>query len=170
MNPLRWSYRVSFFAGFLICAALLGFAFYAQYVLNMSPCPLCWFQRAGFVVMAIAFLLGAIHGPRAGGRWIYTGLALVGGVFGMAMAVRHLWVQSLPVDQLPDCGASMDYMLSTFPIVKVFKIAYTGSRDCHDVQPVLGLPIPVWTLIWFTLLSIWAIRATLRRAAPRLRL
>src|SRR5580698_252018 len=98
MNPLRWSYRASFFVGFLICAALLGFALYAQYVWGMDPCPLCIFQRIGFIVMGIFFLLGALHSPSGAGRWFYTGFVLWGALFGLAVAGRHLWIQSLPPD------------------------------------------------------------------------
>ena len=86
MNPFRWSYRASFFVGFLICAALLGFALYAEHVLGMEPCPLCIFQRIGFMFMALFFLLGALHAPRGGARWFYTGLVLVGALFGIAVA------------------------------------------------------------------------------------
>src|SRR5215469_15229670 len=99
MNPFRWSYRTSFFLGFLICAGLLGFALYAEHVLGMEPCPLCIFQRVGFLFMAIFFLVGALHAPRSGGRWFYTGLVLLGALFGLAVAGRHLWTQSLPPDQ-----------------------------------------------------------------------
>ena len=73
MNPFRWSYRVSFLAGFLICVGLLGFALYAEYQLGMNPCPLCIFQRVGFLAMAVFFLLGALHAPRGvfeAGQWL----------------------------------------------------------------------------------------------------
>jgi protein dithiol:quinone oxidoreductase len=170
MNPLRWSYRVSFFLGFLICVALLAFALYAEYELGMEPCPLCIFQRVGFMVMAASFLIGAIHAPRAGGRWFYTGLLLLGALFGIATAGRHLWIQSLPPDQLPSCGPNLGYMFDAFPLAKVLKMVFTGSGECAKVQPILGLPMPFWTLLWYILLSVWAIRATLQRAAPRLRL
>jgi protein dithiol:quinone oxidoreductase len=170
MNPFRWSYRVSFFVGFLICIALLAFALYAQYVLNMFPCPLCIFQRIGFVFMAAFFLAGAIHGPRAGGRWFYTGMVLLGALWGVAVASRHLWIQSLPADQVPSCGPGLGYLLDAFPFAKVLKIVFTGSGECAKIEPILGLPMPFWTLLWYILLSILAVRATLQRAKPRLRL
>ena len=170
MNPLRWSYRASFFVGFLICAALLGFALYAQYVWGMDPCPLCIFQRIGFIVMGIFFLLGALHSPSGAGRWFYTGFVLLGALFGLAVAGRHLWIQSLPPDQLPSCGPGLSYLLDAFPLSKMLKIVFTGSGECAKIQPILGLPMPFWTLLWYILLSVWAIRATLQCARPRLRL
>src|SRR5579871_2293874 len=107
MNPFRWSYRSSFFAGFVVCAALLGFALFAQYHLGMEPCPLCELQRFGFVVMGVFFLIGALHAPRSGLRWLYTVLVLISGAFGAAVAARHLWIESLPPDQIPACGPSL---------------------------------------------------------------
>jgi disulfide bond formation protein DsbB len=170
MNPLRWSYRVSFFVGFLICVGLLGFALFAEYQWGLEPCPLCIFQRIGFMVMAVFFLIGAIHGPRAGGRWFYTGFVLLGALFGIVVAARHLWIMSLPADQVPACGPNLAYMFDAFPFQKALKMVFTGSGECAKIQPLLGLPIPLWALLWFVLLSILAIRASLQRATPRLRL
>ena len=170
MNPLHWSYRVNFLVGFLICVALLGFALYAEYQLGMTPCPLCIFQRIAFIFMGVFFLLGALHAPRGNVRWIYTGLVLIGALFGLAVAGRHLWIQSLPVDQIPACGPNLGYMMDAFPFAKVLKMVFTGSGECAKVEPILGLPMPFWTLLWFVLLSILAIRATLQRPTQRLRL
>ncbi|TAM62617.1 MAG: disulfide bond formation protein B [Rhodanobacter sp.] len=163
MNPFRWSYRVSFLAGFLICAGLLGFALYSEYQWGMDPCPLCIFQRIAFLVMALFFLLGALHSPRHRGRWLYSVGTLLGAAFGAVVAGRHLWIQSLPADQVPSCGPPLNYMFSAFPFEKVLKLVFTGSGECAKVAPILGLPMPAWTLLWFVLLGAWTIHATLRR-------
>jgi disulfide bond formation protein DsbB len=153
MNPFRWSYRVSFLAGFLACAGLLGFALYAEYYLHMFPCPLCIFQRVGFIVMGAFFLLGALHAPRGGVRWVYAAGVWLGAAFGIVVAARHLWIQSLPADQIPSCGPPLDYMFSAFPFAQVLKLVFTGSGECATVAPILGLPMPAWTLIWFIALA-----------------
>ena len=36
--------------GFLVCVCLLGYAYYAQYVMHLEPCPLCIFQRIGIFI------------------------------------------------------------------------------------------------------------------------
>jgi len=167
MNPFRWSYRVSFLVGFLICAGLLGFALYAEYELGMNPCPLCIFQRVGFLVMSVFFLLGALHAPRGRVRWVYTGGALLAAIFGIVVAGRHLWVQSLPADQIPSCGPPLDYMFSAFPLARVLQLVFTGSGECAKVEPILGLPMPAWSLLWFVLLAVLAIVATRRRAGSK---
>lgn len=165
MNPFAWSYRTVFLAGFLICLALLGFALYAQYVLAMIPCPLCIFQRIGFMVMGVFFLLGAIHAPRGRARWVYSVGVLIGALWGIAVAGRHLWIQSLPADEVPSCGGDLSYLLSAFPFGKVLKLVFTGSGECAKIEPILGLPMPAWTLLWFIALGAWAVWATLRRRA-----
>ncbi len=167
MNPFRWSYRVSFLVGFLICVGLLGFALYAEYGLGMTPCPLCIFQRIGFLFMALFFLLGGLHAPRGKSRWAYTGLVLAGAVGGVISAGRHLWLQSLPPDQVPSCGPGLGYMLDAFPLARMLKLVFTGSGECAAVEPILGLPMPAWSLLWFVLLAALAIVATRHRAVSK---
>jgi disulfide bond formation protein DsbB len=165
MNPLRWSYRFSFAVGFLVCAALMGFALYAEYAWEMTPCPLCIFQRVGFIVMGVFFLLGALHAPRGGLRWIYAAGVWLGAVFGIVVAARHLGIQSLPADQIPSCGPPLDYMFSAFPFAKVLRMVFTGSGECAAVEPILGLPMPAWTLLWFVLLAVLTVVAVRRRTS-----
>lgn len=170
MNPFLWSYRVSFLAGFVLCAGLIGFALYAQFVLLMDPCPLCILQRVAFAALGVVFLLGGLHAPRGNGRSFYTVLAVVVALIGAAIAARHLWIQSLPADQVPpSCGAPLGYMLEVRAgnggLIGVLVKVLSGSGECAKVQPILGLPMPAWSLLWFVLLGAWAIVATRRRSA-----
>lgn len=169
MNPLRWSFRVSLLAGFLVCAGLIGFALYAQYVLQMDPCPLCILQRVVFIALGLVFLLGGLHAPRGGGRWAYVGLLVLVALVGIGIAARHLWIQSLPPDQIPSCGAPLGYLLETRAsnggLVRVLLKVLSGSGECAAVQPILGLSMPWWSLIWFVLLGLWAALAGARRPA-----
>ncbi len=167
MNPFRWSYRVSFLVGFLICAGLLGFALYAQYVLMMDPCPLCILQRVAFIALGLVFLIGGLHAPRNGHRWVYAALLLLIAAAGMAIAARHLWIQSLPADQVLSCGAPLGYLLETRAgnggLIGVLEKVLTGSGECAKVEPIFGLPMPAWSLLWFVLLAALAIVAAKRR-------
>lgn len=162
MNPLAWSYRTSYLLGFVVCFGLLGFALYAQYQLGMAPCPLCVLQRVAFLSMAVFFLIGGIHAPRGHGRWAYAGLVLVGAIGGLITAGRHLWLQSLPPDQVPSCGPGIGYLFDAFPLATMLHKVFSGSGECAQVQPILGLPMPAWTLIWFMVLGALAIVAALR--------
>jgi len=164
MNPRSWSYRTGFLLGFVACTGLLAFALYAQYVLGMSPCPLCVLQRIAFLFMALFFLIGGIHAPRGSGRWVYTGLVSLGALGGIATAGRHLWLQSLPPDLVPSCGPGIGYLFDAFPLATMLHKVFTGSGECATVEPILGLPMPAWALIWFIALGALAVVVSLRRS------
>lgn len=167
MNPLRWSFRASFLAGFLVCAGLIAFALYAQYVLLMDPCPLCILQRVVFIGLGIVFLVGGLHAPRGAGRWAYVVLTVIVAVVGAGIAIRHLWIQSLPPGAVASCGAPLGYLLETRAsnggLIAVLLKVLSGSGECAAVQPILGLSMPWWSLIWFVLLGAWALVAGRRR-------
>lgn len=165
MNPIRWSYRLSFFVGFLICCGLLGFALFAEHYWQMFPCPLCIFQRIAFIVMGVFFLLGSLLASSRQARWINAVGVWIGAAFGVVVASRHLWIQSLPADQVPSCGPPLDYMFSAFPFAKVLKLVFTGSGECAKVEPILGLPMPAWSLFWFIVLAL-LVWLAVRRPGP----
>lgn len=164
MNPRSWSYRTGFLAGFVACFGLLAFALYAQYALGMAPCPLCVLQRIAFLSMAVFFLIGGIHAPAGRGRWVYTGLVGLGALGGIVTAGRHLWLQSLPPDLVPSCGPGIGYLFDAFPLATMLHKVFTGSGECATVEPILGLPMPAWTLIWFIALAALAVVVSLRRS------
>lgn len=162
MNPLRWPFRVAFLVGFVICVALLGYALYSEQQLHLTPCNLCILQRVGFLWMALWFLIGGLHAPRGGGRWAYAVLVLIGAAFGAAVAIRQLWLQSLPASQVPACGAGFDMLLMQLkghyiPLSQFITTMLRGDGDCAKITwKFLGLTMASWTLIWYVLLAIWA--------------
>lgn len=165
MNLIRASFRTQFLLGFVICAGLLAYAFYLQLHVGLEPCPLCIFQRVAFAALGVVFLIGALHAPLGKGRRVYGVLALLAAGIGAAIAGRHVWLQSLPPDQVPTCGPGLDYMLDAMPIVGVIRKVLTGSGECAKVDwSFLGLSMPVWTLICFAVLAAWAAFVAFRRA------
>mgnify|MGYP001080350362 CR=1 FL=1 len=163
MNPFRWSFRVAFLFGFVICVALLGYALYAEQQLHLTPCNLCILQRIAFLWMGLWFLVGGLHAPRGGGRRGYVVLVLIGAAFGIVTAIRQLWLQSLPADQVPACGAGVDMLLAmvkagSLPFGRFVMLMFSGSGDCARVTwKFLGLSMAGWTLIWYVLLGVWAL-------------
>lgn len=153
MNPLHYfpSRRSAYFAGFLICAGMIAYAVYLQYVELMEPCPMCWFQRVAVVALGLVLLAGALTNPGPRGARVVAWFGLLTGGAGAALAVRHLWIQSLPPDQLPSCGMGIGYMLESLPFLDVFARALKGSVECNKIDLVLGLPIPAWMLIFFVI-------------------
>ncbi len=139
--------------GFLACALLLGGAYYLQFVEHLEPCPLCIFQRMAMFPLGLIFLIAAIHHPKGWGSRVYGVLIGIAAAVGIALASRHLWIQSLPADQVPACGPGLDYLLNNFPFLQAIKVVLQGSGECAEVQKVLGLSIPVWSLVAFVVLG-----------------
>lgn len=165
MNPFRASFRTQFLLGFVACAGLLAYAFYAQLHDGLEPCPLCIFQRVAFVALGLVFLLGALHAPAGRARSVYGVLALLAAGVGAAISAQHVRLQHLPPDQVPTCGPGLDYMLDAMPISGVIRKVLTGSGECANIDwSFLGLSMPAWTLVCFVLLAGWAALAAFRRA------
>lgn len=150
--------RLGYAAGLLACLALLGFALYLQYGEQQDPCPLCILQRIAFLALAAVFLVAAIHGPGKLGSVVYSGLALVVAGVGAAIATRHVWLQHLPKNQVPECGPGLEYILSKFPLSQALGKILAGSGECAEVGwTFLGLSIAGWSLLWFVVLGAFAV-------------
>lgn len=163
------SLRTGFALGLAACIALLAYVVFVQFYQHIEPCPLCIMQRVVFIGMGIVFLIGALHAPRAGGRWGYVSLLLLLALAGIGVAWRQLWLQSLPADQVPACGPGLSYMLNAFPLGQTIKMVFTGSGECAEVNwKFLGLAMPAWSLICYVVLGVWAILvARISRVASR---
>ena len=81
--------RVAYGIGAVVCIALLGYAYYLQYVKGLEPCPLCMVQRFFFYAVMALFILAALHGPRGRGASIYAALITLFAAGGAAAAGRH---------------------------------------------------------------------------------
>jgi disulfide bond formation protein DsbB len=156
--------------GFLACVALLGYAYYAQFVMHLEPCPLCIFQRLGLFAVGVVFALAALQDPAGWGRRVYAALIALAALATAGVAARHLYIQSLPSGSVPACGASLDFMLKVFPLTDVLVKVLTGSGECAKITwRFLGLSMPGWVLIAALALGAWGLWANLRRRPPVLR-
>lgn len=109
-------------------------------------------------------LVAAIHNPAALGRRIYGALTVALGVLGIIVAARHVWLQNLPPDQVPECGPGLAYMLEAFPLTEALELVFKGSGECAEVQWVfLGLSIPGWTLVIFVGLTLFGLALVVTR-------
>ncbi|HEY5265082.1 MAG TPA: disulfide bond formation protein B [Steroidobacteraceae bacterium] len=156
--------------GFLACAALLAYAYYAQFVMHLEPCPLCIFQRIGVFALGLVFLIAAAHDPSGRGRRVYALLLLLAALATIGVAARHLYIQNLPPGSVPSCGASLDFMLKIFSLSEVLVKVLTGSGECAKITwRFLGLAMPAWVLICAAALGAYGLWVNLRRQAPVLR-
>jgi disulfide bond formation protein DsbB len=164
------SARLANLLGFCACVALLGYAYFAQYVQHLEPCPLCIFQRIGVLLTGLLFMAAAIQGPRAWGRRVYAVLIAAAALLTMGVAVRHLWIQSQPPGTVASCGAPLELMLKFFPLREVIAKVLAGSGECAQINwRFLGLAMPAWVLLAAFGLGVFAVWANLRRGRPVLR-
>lgn len=146
---------VSSALGAALCAALLGFGYYLQYVRGLEPCPLCLVQRGFYYGLLVVFLASAVHGR---GFSIYGTLASLLALGGFATAARQVWLQHLPADQVPECGPDLAYMLKNFPLSRTLGKLIEGTGECAKVDwTFLGFSIAEWSLAWFALFFAYAL-------------
>ncbi len=156
--------------GALACGGLLAYAYYAQFVMHLEPCPLCIFQRVGIFGIGLIFAIAAAHDPASWGRRVYAGLLALASLATIGVAARHLYIQSQPPGTVAACGASLDFMLKVFPLTDVLVKVLTGSGECAKIEwRFMGLAMPAWVLIAAVALLAYGLWANLRRRPPVLR-
>ena len=157
-----------FAAGAAVCAALLAFGYFLQYVQGLEPCPLCMVQRAFFYLVLVVLTAGALHNPSGAlAKGIYGGLAFLLAAGGAAVASRQVWLQHLPADRVPQCGPDLAYMLENFPLSRTLEKLFTGTGECAKVDwTFLGLSIAGWSLVWFVALALFALWIAFSRRQP----
>ncbi len=152
---MNFSARTWFFFGFLACALMLAIAAYFQFAKGLEPCPLCITQRIIVLLAGATLLAAAIHNPATTGIRVYSMLALAISVFGALISGRHIWLQHLPPDQVPECGPGLEYIFKYFPLSKTLGLLLSGTGECAEVLwTFLGLSIPGWTLVGFLFLAV----------------
>ncbi len=139
----------------LVCVLLLGYGYVLEYAWGLEPCPLCILQRLAFAVLALVFLFAAAHRPRSrGGSCVYGAASGLVAATGAAIAGWHVWLQSLPPGEAPECGPGLAYIMGSFPFFEAVAMIFSGSGECAEVSwSFLFLSIPAWALVWFVALG-----------------
>lgn len=146
------------------CALLIAIALYMQYQLGLEPCPLCMTQRVAIIAVGLVAGVAFLHNPAGTMRRVYAAIGAILAVLGGAVSSRQLWLQSLPEDQVPACGPSLEYMLETFPLADTLRVMLQGDGNCAEVVwTFMGLSIPAWTLVAFVGLAGFNLWQMLRR-------
>ena len=127
------------------CIYLLIFAFYMEYRLGLEPCPMCIVQRIAIALVALVALIAMIH--HRGLDWYFGAITLIT-LGGAASATRHLYLQSLPADQIPSCGPDLAYLIKFSYFEDALRMLFIGDGNCTEiVWSLLGISIPGWVLI-----------------------
>ena len=127
---------------------MMGVALYMEHAMNLEPCPLCIMQRVMVIAVGAIALVAAIHNPQHKGIKVYGAGLTMFALGGAGPAGRQLWLQSLPADEVPACGPSLDYLMDVFPLAEVLSLVLSGDGTCAEVVwTFLGISIPGWTLV-----------------------
>jgi disulfide bond formation protein DsbB len=154
--------RLLNFAGFGIAVALLGYAYFAEYVQGYEPCPLCWFQRYAMALVGFVFLIAGLHAPRGNGARVYAVLGAFSALLGAAIAGWHVYIQYTP--NPPACSAPFEILWQNRDSVFAFlERVFLEAGDCADIDwSFLWLSMPTWVLLWFLALGSLAVYANWR--------
>lgn len=143
----------------LACIAMLGVGLYLQLVLEMQPCPLCILQRYAFAAVALLCLM-TLFVPasllRAG-----AALSALASMTGAGIALRHLWIKAHPTIS---CGIDpLETSLNKIFIARWLPTLFQADGLCTtEYEPILGLSIPQWALVWFVIFAVVLIFVALR--------
>lgn len=141
----------------LAAVATVG-SFFAQYVLGLNPCPLCILQRLAIMATGIVAVICCVLPARSfGSRSAVSLLASAAPVYGFGVAAYQIWLQSLPLDQQPACGAPWTFRLRDAPLFDWYEPVLRGTGQCGIVEKVFGIGLPVWSILFFgvILLVLW---------------
>lgn len=145
------------FAAFaLIPLALLAEALILQHLQGQAPCPLCVLQREGFFLFGLIALAAAVHNPQRRGAAMYAAGMALASLSGLGVAIWHAWTLHHPKF---GCGIDvMEQFVNNLPTAKLLPFIFHASGDCsarHD--PIFGLMVPEWSLVWFSVLLLGAV-------------
>ena len=156
--------KALFTYGLLAVTGAMAYAIYLQFFHGLEPCALCIFQRLAYSAYAIISIIALIHHPRGWGARVYSFLLLFPAIAGILIALRQVWIQSLPLDQVPACGPGLNFLLQEFSMMKVATIVWAGSSDCALVTwRFLGWSMAEWSAILFGILILLALTILFKR-------
>lgn len=144
----------------VLCLSLVGAvgSFYAQYLMGLNPCVMCIQQRLAVIftgVLALVCLLLPLVRP--GARTLAALTVSAAPLWGISVAVKQLWLQSLPLEQQPSCGAPWTFRLRDAPLFDWYEPVIRGTGQCGVVETVFGLALPWWSVLLLggVLLLLW---------------
>ena len=156
------------FAAFtLLPLALLAEALILQHLKGQAPCPLCVLQREAFFLVALLAFIAAVHNPGRRAAAAYAAGVALAAASGLGVALWHVWSFYHPKF---GCGIDvMEKIVNDLPTAKLLPFIFYASGDCSAKhEPIFGLQVPEWSLVWFSLFFLAAIFLLVRwlRAAP----
>lgn len=147
------------FLGFIIAVFTIVLAIGLEFFYNLQPCILCVLQRIVFALLAIIFLIAALHYPRGYGTKIYGIFILLITTVGLFLSGRQVWLQIQHHSADGSiCMPGFGYLISNFSLVDALKIMMQAHDNCAHVDwSFLGMSMAMWSLLIFIGLAIIAL-------------
>jgi protein dithiol:quinone oxidoreductase len=146
-------------------ASAMAVTLYLQYGLGLQPCPLCVMQRLALIVAGLIALAGALFARGRGMQFAALGGASLAALGGAGVALWHSWILANPPESM-SCGRPFEWFHEDFPLAAWLPKLFRGDGDCLSTEwSMLGLGIPHWSLVSFTLvlaLLVLGARAAMR--------
>ena len=145
--------NINLLCGLICVSSLLIAKFYFEDYLGLEPCYLCITQRAFIAIAGLLFFIWAAQDPKRLGARIYALLVLSATSAGAYFSLKQLYLQSLPEEQVPQCGPPVDYLFETFSNFEVIAMLLRGDGNCAKIQwEFLSITMPGWVLLIFIIL------------------
>jgi disulfide bond formation protein DsbB len=150
--------------GLFVLALTISLAsLYFEFIVGLLPCPLCIMQRLAAFLLTI-FLLLKLLVTKDVIRKVMAGLSMFSAFLGTFFAVRQVYLQSLPENEVPACGPSLDMLIQYFPMQDILRALFYGTGDCAKVDwTFLGGSMAFWSMLAFVFFSVCLILEALAR-------
>ncbi len=148
LPPLLTARRaLALVAAFALVA--MAVALYMQYVIGLTPCPLCSIQRMALILAGVVGLVGALVARGRSAQRAFIGGSMLAALAGTGVAVWHVWLLAFPPASM-SCGRPFEWFSDDFPLVVWLPKLFRGDGDClNDSWHLLGLGVPHWSLLGF---------------------
>jgi len=134
---------------FTIALSLSLASLYFEFIVGLTPCPLCIMQRYSVFLLTI-FLLFKLVFSNKKLKCGFSILALLMSFIGLFFAARQVYLQSLPIDKVPACGPSLEVMMKYFPMQDVVHALFYGTGNCAKIDwTFLGASMAFWSMLAF---------------------
>lgn len=140
----------------LIQIVALGIAWCLQLFAGLEPCSLCLLQRFGLYISSSIIILCLIINTFRYSKIVNIIMNIIssaGIIFSLSAGLRQTYIQLLPADKIPSCGADLNTLLQVVPVLEAVKKVFQGSGECAEKAIVfLNLSLANWATILFIVL------------------
>lgn len=143
-----------------IITTSLIFAWILELGFNMEPCSLCLLQRFGLYIALSVLVIKVIINYFINNKVLnitLLSISTLGIIFSLISSIRQTYIQLLPEDKIPSCGADLETLLQIVTPFQAIKKVFEGSGECADKAFVfLGLSLANWATILFIIMTIFS--------------